>query len=178
MNNAFMSKHYKVASDRFLDRRLTITMTPPQAVFHALLRPVILQILRATGFHSARPVVIDSVTDMAARYLELLCEETARHATLNNSTTLLGDLDPTVLDIRMAMEDIGALLPERNYEEQKFMDKEDIRGVRQFTEWASGPKCKEIKRIALEGNDTVEEEVQATDYLTGEAQYWSDCCAD
>ena len=132
-------------------------MTPPQAVYHSLMRPVVLQILRATGYHSAKPAVIDSLTDLATRYLDILCRETAAHAADNGSS-----LSPTIVDVRMALQDAYVIQPERNWEEQMFYDKEDTRGVDDFIAWITGPRNKEIKRIASEG---VEEE--ATDYLTG-----------
>ncbi|EON96831.1 putative bromodomain associated protein [Phaeoacremonium minimum UCRPA7] len=61
----------------------------------------------------------------------------------------------------MALQDAYVIQPERNWEEQMFYDKEDTRGVDDFIAWITGPRNKEIKRIASEG---VEEE--ATDYLT------------
>jgi transcription initiation factor TFIID subunit 3 len=134
-------------------------MTPPEPFYHALLRPAVLQILRAAGYHSARPAVVDSLTDLAARYLAVLCAETARHAADNDTS-----LCPTVVDARLALEDAGALMPQRNFEEQEFFGAEDTRGVEDFVAWFTGPRHKEIRRVALEAG--VEEE--ATDYLTGE----------
>jgi transcription initiation factor TFIID subunit 3 len=137
-------------------------MTPPQAVFHALLRPAIIQILRATGFHSAKPAVIDSLTDLAARYLNLLCEETARHAGDNTGEfDYNGAAAPTIVDVRLALQDIGAFLPQRDFEEQEYTGKEDTRGVDEFVAWATGPKNENIKRIALDGG-----EEGVTDYLS------------
>ena len=137
-------------------------MTPPQAVFHALMRPSIIQILRATGFHSAKPAVVDSLTDLAARYLEVLCEETSRHASANTGDfDYSGTVAPTVVDLRLALQDVGAFLPERDYEEQNFTGKEDTRGIDEFIAWATGPRNENIRRIALDGG-----EEGATDYLT------------
>jgi len=49
-----------------------------QNTFHShLLRPAIIHILRAQGFHSTRPSVLDTITDLAARYLSLLAQRTA-----------------------------------------------------------------------------------------------------
>lgn len=138
-------------------------MPPPPAVFHALLRPAIIQILRATGFHSAKPAVIDSVTDLAARYLEILCQETARHAGNNaHVPEYAGMVEPLIADVRLALQDVGAFLPERNWEEQDYLEQEDTRGVDDFVAWATGPKIEQIRRVALDG---AEEGV--TDYLTG-----------
>lgn len=59
------------------------------------------------------------------------------------------------------MQDCGAIAPEKILEEQIYDDEEDIRGVDAFIEWAMGPENKEIRRIALEGDEGKE------DYLTG-----------
>lgn len=137
-------------------------MTPPQAVFHALLRPSIIQILRATGFHSAKPAVVDSLTDLAARYLEILCEDTSRHASANTGEfDYTGTVTPTIVDLRLALQDVGAFLPEHDFEEQDYAEKEDTRGVDEFIGWATGPRNENIRRIALDGD-----EEGATDYLT------------
>ncbi len=132
-------------------------MTPPISLFHALLRPAVLQILRATGYHGARTAVLDSLTDLAARYLFRLCEMTALYAAHNGSE----DLTPDIVDVRMALQHAGALLPERPEVEQEFMGVEDMRGVEAFIAWATGTLNKEIKRIALDGDD------EANDYLDG-----------
>ncbi|KAL2199838.1 hypothetical protein P885DRAFT_75017 [Corynascus similis CBS 632.67] len=191
-------------------------MTPPPPLFHALLRPAVLQILRATGYHGAKTSVIDSVTDLAARYFLHLCQLTAVFATHNNdgllpspplsssssssspspspppqpaeglpapatdapttitttvaaatttTTTTTAPLvnpaipAPTIVDVRMALQRAGALLPERIPEEQAYLGAEDTRGVDEFIAWAMGPLNREITRIALDGND------EAGDYL-------------
>lgn len=134
-------------------------MTTPPSLFHALLRPSILQILRATGYHSTRPAVLDCLTDLAARYLSLLCEKTASHANHNHGDAT----DFGVLDIRMALQEAGALLPETVEAEQAFREKEDMRGVEEFIEWFSGQRMKELMAAAVNGDA----ESDATDYLTG-----------
>lgn len=156
-------------------------MTPPPPLFHALLRPAILQILRATGYHGAKISVLDSVTDLAARYLLHLCQLTAVYATHNNNQIDLaaeeddaitstdraivtpGVPAPTIVDVRMALQRAGALLPERVVEEQEYLGEEDMRGVENFIEWATGALNREIGRIALDGDD------EARDYLDGNA---------
>lgn len=172
-------------------------MTPPPPLFHALLRPAILQILRATGYHGAKTSVLDSVTDLAARYLLHLCQLTALYAAHNNDGLppaplfspahhLSGPDDnnningggggggggaallnpaipaPTIVDVRMALQRAGALLPERIEEEQEYLGEEDTRGVEAFVAWAMGSLNREVKRIALDGDD------EAVDYLDGE----------
>jgi transcription initiation factor TFIID subunit 3 len=172
-------------------------MTPPLPLSHALLRPAVLQILRATGYHSARTSVIDSVTDLAARYFLHLCQVTALYAAHTNdgdaddpfstssSSSILTTIDgngsgsgpsdavivpvpaPTIVDVRMALQRAGALLPERLEEEQAYFGVEDMRGVEGFIAWAMGPLNREIKRIALDGED------EAGDYLDGEFSFLS-----
>jgi transcription initiation factor TFIID subunit 3 len=137
-------------------------MTPPHTLFHSLLRPAILQILRATGFHSAKTSVLDAVTDLAERYLYHLCELTALYAAHNDSLSETADLAPTIVDVRLALQRAGALLPERLEGEQGYLGSEDMRGLEEFLAWAAGPQNREIKRIALDGND------EAVDYLDGE----------
>lgn len=132
-------------------------MNSPQVVHHALLRPCVLHILRAAGYHSTRPSVLDTLTDIAGRYILTLAEATAEHSMLNH-----GALEVAIEDVRMAMQDCGAILPEKIMEDQIYDDEEDVRGVTAFVEWAMGAGNKEIRRIALEGADDSKE-----DYLTG-----------
>lgn len=113
-------------------------------LFHALLRPCILQILRAQGYHAARPSVIDAFTDLTARYLLTVCE-TAAHHTAHNSSEFSG-IVPSIADIRLALEDVGALAGRDS-------SSDDTRGVDEFVDWVTGPRNKEIKRVALDGED-------------------------
>lgn len=133
-------------------------MARPPSMFHAYLRPSILQVLRATGYHSTRPAVLDTLTDIAARYLAILCEKTARNAMNNHGDA--GDYD--IVDVRMALQEAGALLPERTETEQLWKGEEDLRGVDEFVEWFSGTRMKEMMEMG--SGDT---ESDATDYLAG-----------
>ncbi|KAL6873226.1 hypothetical protein J3F83DRAFT_732531 [Trichoderma novae-zelandiae] len=126
-------------------------MARPPAMFHAFLRPSILQILRATGYHSTRPAVLDTLTDIAARYLTLLCEKTASNAANNHGDA--GDYD--VVDVRMALQEVGALLPD-----QAWRREEDMRGVEEFIGWFTGARMREMMEMG--SGDT---ESDATDYL-------------
>ncbi|PNP50124.1 hypothetical protein THARTR1_09113 [Trichoderma harzianum] len=118
-------------------------MARPPSMFHAFLRPSILQILRATGYHSTRPAVLDTLTDIAARYLTLLCEKTANNATNNHGDA--GDYD--IVDVRMALQEL-------------WKGEEDMRGVEEFIEWFAGTRMKEMMEMG--SGDT---ESDATDYL-------------
>lgn len=98
------------------------------------------------------------MTDLAARYLYHLCELTAAYTAHSSSE----DMIPTVVDVRMALQHAGAILPERPQGEQEFRGLEDTRGMDEFLAWAGGPLNREINRIALDGED------EASDYLNGE----------
>lgn len=130
---------------------------PPPPLFHSLLRPCVLQILRAQGYYAARPSVVDTLTDMAARYLTALCETTAMHMA-HNSTELTG-IVPTVADVRMALEDCGALMPPSAFEGPEWQG-DDTHGADEFIDWVCGPRNREIRRVALDGDD------ENTDYLS------------
>jgi transcription initiation factor TFIID subunit 3 len=136
-------------------------------LFLNLLRPAVLHILRATGFHYGKPSAVDTVVDLTARYLTLLAERTAYNAYSNHN-----DLIPDISDVRMAMQDCGLLVPtmtaseelwkeylrkpleEYNGEsgaremEEARRDAEDTADVTEFIEWVKGEQNKEIRRIA------------------------------
>lgn len=149
----------------------------------ALLRPAVLQVLKAMGFNLAKPAVVDALTDLAARYLLLLASETANAAVSNHS-----DNQPTVQDVRLALERLGALRPQMKVTEElaKGMELvdgvlvpfEDLRGVRNLIKWAEGPVHKEIRRVGgLDGGDSDNVADLAAgmeeneDYVTGEDVY-------
>ncbi|KIW20931.1 hypothetical protein PV08_01510 [Exophiala spinifera] len=142
----------------------------------ALLRPAVIQILRAAGFGYAKPAVIDTLTDLAARYLLLLSTSTAQNA-FNTHNTFVA----TVQDVRLALSQAGALTPQMSTVEEGLKEDvevdgvripfEDLRGVQGFVNWAQGPVNKEIRRIAGFGDDANVEEIAAglddkEDYLT------------
>ncbi|PGH08473.1 hypothetical protein AJ80_07872 [Polytolypa hystricis UAMH7299] len=134
-------------------------------LYHTLLRPPVLQILRAAGFHSSRPAVIDTLTDLAARYLVLLAESTVAHATNNHEH----DPTPDLHDVLMALQDAGALRPQMTATEEIWRGEEDMRGLEAFAAWFSGPANKEIRRvagfIAGEGEVMDEDSLEKEDYL-------------
>lgn len=91
----------------------------------------------------------------------LLAQTTANHASLNHNAPELS-LEIAIQDVRMAMQDCGALGPEKAFEEQEWEGVEDTRGVDAFLAWARGPGNREIRRVALEGAEGAQE-----DYLMG-----------
>ena len=171
-------------------------MPPPPPLFHALLRPSILQILRATGFHSTRPAVLDTLTDLAARYLTQLAAATAQHAAANNAHPAFaydgtvgdaGDACAGVTDVRMALQDVGAVVPgevvevvegevwrverevrrkrkrgeiEEEEEEEVCWGQEDVRGMEDFIAWFSSARMKELQALMRTDGDP-----EPTDYL-------------
>ena len=137
------------------------------ALYTSLLRPPILHILRAAGFHATKPAVLDSLVDLAARYMALLASRTAIHAFDNHD-----DPTPTTTDVRMALEDVGALWPQKSLMEEYVTETEDMRGVEAFIAWMTGDVNKEIRRIAglvdTEGVvPGVDAPLEKTDFLTG-----------
>ncbi len=145
-----------------------------QALHIALLRPAVLHILRAAGFHSMRPSVLDAVVDICARYMLLLADRTAANA-LNNHN----ELCPDIMDLRMALQDCNALRPQKSAMEEEWEGREDIRGVEAFIEWATGPENREIRRIAGLARETgpaldVDALDPKEDYLTGKRNF--QCC--
>ena len=137
------------------------------ALYTSLLRLPVLHILRAAGFHATRPAVLDTLVDLAARYLTLLAANTASHATLNHN-----DVTPTIMDIRMALQDVGALWPQVSVMEEQSRGEEDMRGMQAFIEWMEGDVNREMRRIA--GLGKAEGEVlgvgataENQDFLTG-----------
>jgi transcription initiation factor TFIID subunit 3 len=144
---------------------------------NALMRPAILQILRAAGFHNCSGTALDVATDLAIRYLVLLANSTAQHAFNNHNNTT-----PSIQDVRMALFEVGALHPQMSTLEElakgsvkvngQNVPFEDMRGVEEFLNWAKGPSNSEIRRIAglsLISGDAAEVAVldEREDYVTG-----------
>ncbi|KAF2201767.1 hypothetical protein GQ43DRAFT_431342 [Delitschia confertaspora ATCC 74209] len=161
-------------------------------LYNALLRPAVLDILRASGFHATHGAVLDTLTDITIRHIKLLAEKTAMHAYSSHNS-----LEPTISDVRMAMQDCGVLVPtltgaeeawkerlrkpldeypERNglrLKEEMRRDAEDTQDVREFIDWAQGEQAAEIRRIAglginrhLSTDQTADLGAGAEDYLT------------
>ena len=143
----------------------------------SLLRPMIIHTLRAAGFHSTRPSVLDTFTSLAERYLLLLASTTAGHALNAHS-----DATPSLSDVRLALQDCGAIVggegaseeewtemmrvpvdelgrmagyggkdkggEARRAGEKRKRDTRDIADVVSFLTWFEGSQYAEIKRIA------------------------------
>lgn len=131
----------------------------------ALLRPPIIQILRAAGFHSTRPSVLETLTDLTERYMMLLAHSTVSHA----ANAHPDDPAPRLEDIYQALQDAGALVPQMREWEEEWEGIEDLRGLDGFLGWFSGPANREIRRIAgfipSEGDMTRPEDLDKDDFL-------------
>ena len=137
------------------------------SLHNSLLRPPVLHILRASGFHATRPGALDTLVDLMFRYMMRLAENTASHAFLNHN-----DLIPTITDVRMALEDVGAFRPQIGPVEEQTLGTEDVRGTNAFLDWIRGETNREIRRIAgltageAEAVD-IEIGTEREDFLTG-----------
>lgn len=133
---------------------------------NALLRPPIIQILRAAGYHATRPSVLDTLADLAARYMLLLASSTAAHA----ANAHPHDPVPVLEDIYQALQDAGALHPQLREWEEEWAGEEDMRGLDSFLNWFLGPANREIRRIAgfvpSEGDMIDPDALEKEDYLT------------
>jgi len=165
------------------------------ALFNTLLRPAVLHILRAAGFHSAKSSVVDTLVDLTARYIFLLASKTAQNAYFSHN-----EPTPTITDVRLAMQQCGLLVPTltaseeiwkemlrkplEEYDEEtgarakeaKRRDAEDTEDVTAFVEWVKGDYNKEISRIAgmLKPPPTATEALDAVeleDYLNSESSF-------
>jgi transcription initiation factor TFIID subunit 3 len=135
-------------------------------MYLALLRPPVLHILRAAGFHAARPAALDSMVDLAARYLLLVAQKTSEMSQVTHNGG-----GPTVTDVRLALEDVGAFRPQISDIEAHQYGDDDLRGIEAFVNWVTGSANQEIRRIAgLVATGDMPEVDQAQekeDYLSG-----------
>jgi transcription initiation factor TFIID subunit 3 len=154
---------------------------------HALLRPAVIQILRAQGFSGAKPSVVDTLTDIAAKYIMLLATRSLAHAHTSHV-----DTEPDNTDVRMAMVDCGILqpamtsteeiwtellrkpieeIPDRNELQRREAQKrevDDTEEIAAFAKWFRSKAHREITRVAgLLPEDEQEGEAQKKpeDYL-------------
>lgn len=133
--------------------------------FHAaLLRTPVIQILRAAGFHSSKASVLDTLTDLTARYLQQLAQHASFYAQHNH-----GEKIPDVTDVRLAMMAMGTLRPQISAMEDDWRDEEDMRGIENFVSWAMGDGAKEIRRVA--GMIRTQGEVIDVDGLEGNEDF-------
>ncbi|KAI1862284.1 uncharacterized protein JN550_010291 [Neoarthrinium moseri] len=139
--------------------------------YHAVFRPVIMQVLRAQGFYSSQPGVVDFLTELAAQYMVKMGEQTRLNAEHNHPWTP----DPSVTDVRQAMEFVGAFERIDSLEKDEGELDSELKGIEAFRQWFDGPKAEKINRVAeafqqlaqtLEPTDGMKVEKPPRDYLS------------
>ncbi|KAK6504229.1 hypothetical protein TWF506_002435 [Arthrobotrys conoides] len=113
-------------------------MDSQEQFYFSLLRISTAQMLRHAGLAGSRPSVLDSLTDMTARYLTLL--GTTARAISESSNNVESEL----ADVLCAMEQIGLLRPLTLYN----ADLDDTRAIDNFITWAKSPEIEELRKIS------------------------------
>jgi transcription initiation factor TFIID subunit 3 len=114
--------------------------------FHlALLRPAVLQILRAQGYYSCKPSVLDMFTELAAEYIYTTADATRRAMEHNHPETPM----ITLPDLRQGLEHVGAFkLDENKREDREYAGDSVLRGIERFKSWFEEKQNQRITRIA------------------------------
>ncbi|KAI9829907.1 MAG: hypothetical protein M1826_005329 [Phylliscum demangeonii] len=114
-----------------------------------LLRPTVLFVVRAAGFHSTKPSVLASLVDLTSRYLSMLAQATAAEWACSIAA---GPADvrsgPSIDDALRAMQHCAVFRPQMHPLEEDWAGEEDLRGLDAFTEWFQGDANREIRRVA------------------------------
>lgn len=146
-------------------------------IHNSLLRPAIIHILRAAGFHSCRPSVLDILTDLCARYLAVLAQRTADQMYDRTSAASLDDLNrnppplssiadqnmdesPTITDVRLALASLSFFNSTQTPAEEAW--KEQLR--KSLSSYHAGAREKERGRRDADDTADVREFV---DWITG-----------
>lgn len=149
-------------------------------LLHALLKPAVIQMLRAAGFQGTRPAVADTLTEITSKYIMLLASQAMAFAHLNH-----GDAIPDITDTRMALMNCALLQPGQTASEEMWKellrqpideipegsvlrkkeaekrDEEDTHEIKAFISWFDGPDYKEQMRIAGLAKENISAEVIA-----------------
>ncbi|KAK6532898.1 hypothetical protein TWF281_007069 [Arthrobotrys megalospora] len=130
-------------------------MDTQEQFYFSLLRISTAQMLRHAGLAGSRPSVLDSLTDMTARYLTLLGTTARAVSESSNRTTT------ELTDVLCAMEHLGLLRPLTLYHP----DLDDTRAIDGFISWAKSPEVEELRKLAgvvtVEVDENAEEDVNA-----------------
>ncbi|KAK6505612.1 hypothetical protein TWF481_007505 [Arthrobotrys musiformis] len=113
-------------------------MDSQEQFYFSLLRISTAQMLRHAGLAGSRPSVLDSLTDMTARYLTLL-GSTARSISESSNRP-----ESELPDILCAMEHVGLLRPLTLFN----ADLDDTRAIDNFISWAKSPEIEELRKLA------------------------------
>ncbi|KAK9770627.1 putative Bromodomain associated domain-containing protein [Seiridium cardinale] len=114
--------------------------------FHlALLRPAILQILRAQGYYTCKPTVLEFFTEIVADYIFNTAVATRRAMEHNHPETP----EVTLPDLRQGLEYMGAFNRDENKrEDREYAGDSELRGIEQFKAWFDEKQNQRITRIA------------------------------
>ncbi|KAH6660015.1 hypothetical protein BKA67DRAFT_530135 [Truncatella angustata] len=114
--------------------------------FHlALLKPVVLQILRATGYYTTKPSVLEALTELVADYI-FNTAVAARKAMEHNHPE---SPEMTLPDLRIGLEYMGAFNHDENKREDRDFDGDKgLRGIHDFKAWFDGKHNSRLTRIA------------------------------
>lgn len=109
--------------------------------FFAVARVSCAQIFRAAGIERCSPQILDILTDIFIRHIQLLATSSTRYA------ELCGNSEVNIKDVQLAMEQRGVVRP------RALLDYDDtnpwgLAGWLGFIEWAEGPIPKETRRIS------------------------------
>lgn len=121
--------------------------------FHlALLRPAILQALRAQGYYTCKPSVLEFFTEIVADYIYNAAVATRKAMEHNHPDDPSG---VTLPDLRQGLEHMGAFCRDENKREDRDYDGDpELRGIEKFKDWFDGKQNLRITRIAEAFNQT------------------------
>lgn len=120
--------------------------------FHlALLRPAILQALRAQGYYTCKPSVLEFFTEIVADYIYNTATATRNAMEHNHPDTP----EVTLPDLRQGLEYMGAFTRDENKREDRNFDGDpELRGIQNFKDWFDGKQNQRMTRIAEAFNQT------------------------
>lgn len=127
-----------------MESHATNPMTPKK--FHlALLRPAVLQILRAQGYYTCRPSVLDQFTEIVGDYILQTAIATRKAMEHNHPDTP----EVTLPDLRQGLEYMAAFNRDENKaEDRKYDGDPELRGIEKFKDWFNEKQNQRITRIA------------------------------
>lgn len=114
--------------------------------YFALARISVAQLLRVAGIERCPPSVLDTITDLYIRHLDLLATETmnlAHHG---------GRFDAIVTDVAQAMANTHVIKPVVLLDPYD-TDPQGDQGMQEFVKWAKGPGPAEARRISRVANN-------------------------
>lgn len=109
--------------------------------YFSVLRITCVQLLRAAGIDRAAPGLVDALTDICVRHLELISKTAAELAHLS------GREEAEVYDVALAMEKVGLIRP-ISILDPRDENPDGISGFNEFIEWAKGAAPRAARQVA------------------------------